>query len=85
MEQREAKPTTVMPRDELLGLVKATAAAATSLHVLPRLVLAQRDMRGSPDFADVEIDLGAGVSRLFVLAVVGLLIGLFAAIVVRGA
>lgn len=64
-----------MPRDELLELVNASAAASVSANAVPRVMLEQRDRS-----ADKRDDDG-GTSSVSVLAIIAVLIALFAAIV----
>lgn len=77
-DERENKPTALMPRDELLPLVNATSTPAVSAHTLPRVLLDRR-VRSSNDA--LEIDDGRGSPSL-VLAIICVLIALFIMIVV---
>lgn len=76
--EREPKPTTVMRRDALLELVTATSASAASEHAVPRVLLEHRARVANTQRA--ESDSGS-VSPLVVLAIIGVFIGMFAAIV----
>jgi len=76
------RPTALMNRDELLGLVNATAATPSSSNVVPRALLEQRDKIASSETTPVEdIEVGRGISPLIVMAIIGVLIGMFVAIV----
>jgi hypothetical protein len=80
VEERVPKPTTVMRRDDLLELVNASTAASVSTNAVPRVLLEQRQRTASEQREPLDAS-GSGVSPLIVLAIIGVLIGMFAAIV----
>jgi hypothetical protein len=84
VDPREGKPTTVMRRDELLPLVDAITPIAPSEHVVPRAWLERREKIGSREALapaqQTDIDSLSGSSRVVVLVLFGLFVGLFVAI-----
>lgn len=70
VQARDPKPTAVMHRDELLSLVEATAPV--SVH---------RDKLGSTQAEPIDTNISASASPLIALAIIGVLIGMFIAIV----
>ncbi len=79
--EHEPKPTAVMRRDDLLELVNATAAASVSANAVPRVLLEQRHRDASGQSEAEDYELGSTVSPMVVLAIIGVLIGMFVAIV----
>lgn len=66
-----------MRRDELLPLVNATSTPAVSAHTLPRVLL---DSRVRASNQSLDLDEAPG-SPWLVLAIIGVLIAMFIAIV----
>ena len=86
----EPKPTVVMRRDDLLDLVDATAQRGVAANTIPRSVVDRRNKVSgakpiaiAPSVAEDELDddIDASASPLAILAVLGMFIALFIALV----